>query len=301
MNSLDMLNNCNLCYRQCNVNRNNNILGYCKAGKNLKVARAALHLWEEPCVSGESGSGTVFFSHCNFSCVFCQNHQISQEHLGKEITIERLSEIFLELQVQNANNINLVTPTHYIPQIIEAIKISKNKGLSIPILYNTNGYDTLDSIKALRGFIDVYLPDFKYYDDKYAIKYSNVKNYRENLMPILMEMYDQVGDAKFDKNGIIQKGMIIRHLMLPSLLFDSKKVIDTIHETFNNKVYISIMNQYTPMNKSYNFPEINKPLNPKHYDSLVDYALSIGVTKGFIQEEGSSSKAFVPSFLNEGV
>jgi Uncharacterized Fe-S protein PflX, homolog of pyruvate formate lyase activating proteins len=301
MNSLDMLNNCNLCYRQCNVDRNNNVLGYCKAGKNLKVARAALHLWEEPCVSGENGSGTVFFSHCNFSCVFCQNHEISQEYLGKEITIERLSEIFLELQAQAANNINLVTPTHYIPQIIEAIKISKNKGLSIPILYNTNGYDTLDSIKALRGFIDVYLPDFKYYDDKYAIKYSKINNYKENLIPVLKEMYDQVGEVKFDENGIIQKGMIIRHLMLPSLLFDSKKVIDTIYATFNDKVYISIMNQYTPMHKSCDFPEINKPLNPKHYDSLVDYALSIGVTNGFIQEEGSSSKAFVPSFLNEGV
>ncbi|MEQ8153974.1 MAG: radical SAM protein [Clostridiaceae bacterium] len=301
MNYLDMLDSCRLCNRNCGINRNKEVSGFCKAGKEVKVARAALHYWEEPCVSGKNGSGTVFFSHCNFSCVFCQNHEISQGCRGKVITLERLSEIFLDLQAQGANNINLVTPTHYVPQIIEALKAAKNRGLTLPILYNTNGYDSIDTIKSLDGIVDVYLPDFKYFDDKYSIKYSKAPNYRENLIPVLKEMFVQTGKAKFDSDGIIQKGMIIRHLMLPSLLFDSKKVLDTIYNLFNDKVYISIMNQYIPMHEAYKFAEINKSLNPRHYDSLVHYAVSLGITKGFIQEEGSNSKVFVPSFMNEGV
>ncbi len=203
---------------------------------------------------------------------FCQNHEISQDFKGLEISIERLAEIFLELQEKGAENINLVTPTHYAVQIIEALKIAKEKGLSIPILYNTNGYDSLETIKLLDGYIDVYLPDFKYFKDDYAIKYSKIKNYKDNLIPVLDEMFRQVGSPKFSEEGKLLKGMIIRHLMLPGLLFDSKKVIDTIFSKFGDDVYISIMNQYTPMNKSCDYPEINKPLNPKHYESLIDYA-----------------------------
>lgn len=301
MKHIDLLKNCLLCNRKCGVNRLKGELGVCSAGDSIRIARAALHLWEEPPISGENGSGTVFFSHCNFKCVFCQNHEISQNYNGATISIERLSDIFLELQQKGANNINLVTPTHYVPQIIEALDIAKVKGLKLPILYNTNGYDSLDTIKYLDGYIDVYLPDFKYFNNKYAIKYSKINDYKDNLIPVLKEMIRQTGSTKFDDNGLITKGVIIRHLMLPGLLFDSKKVIDTIYKTFGNQVYISIMNQYTPMFKACEYPEINKRLNSKHYDSLINYASEIGVINGFIQDSEASSTDFVPSFNLEGV
>lgn len=291
-----MLNQCRLCPRECNVNRLTGEVGYCGASDKLMVSRAALHFWEEPCVSGENGSGTVFFSNCNLKCVFCQNHCISQENLGVEISIERLSEIFLELEGNGANNINLVTPTHYVPQIIEALKLSKANGLKIPILYNSNGYDSLDTLKALDGYIDVYLPDLKYYNSKYSLKYSMAKDYFEKASIAIEEMYRQVGKPVFDENGIIKKGAIIRHLMLPGLLFDSKKILDYIHKTFGNNVYISLMNQYTPMFKASNYPEINRKLNEKHYDSIIDYALDLGIKNAFIQESESSSEEFVPDF-----
>ena len=291
-----MLNQCRLCPRECNVNRLKGEVGYCGASEKLMVSRAALHFWEEPCVSGENGSGTVFFSNCNLKCVFCQNHCISQENLGVEISIERLSEIFLELEGNGANNINLVTPTHYVPQIIEALKLSKANGLKIPILYNSNGYDSLDTLKALDGYIDVYLPDLKYYNSKYSLKYSMAKDYFEKASIAIEEMYRQVGKPVFDENGIIKKGVIIRHLMLPGLLFDSKKILDYIHKTFGNNVYISLMNQYTPMFKASNYPEINRKLNEKHYNSIIDYALDLGIKNAFIQESESSSEEFVPDF-----
>ena len=296
-----LLESCSLCNWDCKANRLQGELGVCRADNTVKIARAELHLWEEPPISCKNGSGAVFFSHCNFKCVFCQNHEISQEYKGKSVSIERLSDIFMELQEKGANNINLVTPTHYVPQIKEAIDIAKAKGLNLPILYNTNGYDSLKTIKSLDGYIDVYLPDFKYFNDKYALKYSKIKDYKENEIPVLKEMLRQTGEPKFDEEGRIQKGVIIRHLMLPGLLFDSKKVIDEIYNTFGDKVYISIMNQYIPMNKANLYPEINKSLNPKHYDSLINYAATLGVTNGFIQEEGTDSKNYVPSFEMQGV
>lgn len=291
-----MLNQCRLCPGECNVNRLKGEVGYCGASEKLMVSRAALHFWEEPCVSGENGSGTVFFSNCNLKCVFCQNHCISQENLGIEISIERLSEIFLELEENGANNINLVTPTHYVPQIIEALKLSKASGLNIPILYNSNGYDSLDTLKALDGYIDVYLPDLKYYNSKYSLKYSMAKDYFEKASIAIEEMYRQVRKPVFDENGIIKKGVIIRHLMLPGLLFDSKKILDYIHKTFGDNVYISLMNQYTPMFKASNYPEINRKLNEKHYDAIIDYALDLGIKNAFIQENGTSSEEFIPDF-----
>ncbi len=300
-NCLKMLDECRLCNRNCRVNRNNNDIGFCKASDKIKIARAALHLWEEPPISKGNGSGTVFFSYCNFNCVFCQNHEISQEFSGMEVSIERLSEIFLELQEKGANNINLVTPTHYVPQIIESLKIAKKNGLIIPILYNTNSYDSLETIKSLNGLIDVYLPDFKYFNDKYAIKYSKVKNYSLNATKIIDEMLNQVGIPKFDSDGRITKGVIVRHLMLPGLLFDSKKVIDLLYNRYSDNIYISLMNQYVPMFKACEYPEINRPLNPKHYDSLVNYALELGVKNGFIQDDGTNNTSFVPSFNLEGV
>jgi len=291
-----MLEKCNLCPRKCSVNRLAGELGFCTSSKDVKIAKVSLHQWEEPCISGTLGSGTVFFSNCNLKCVFCQNHKISDEGAGKTVSINRLSEIFLEQQKRGAHNINLVTPTHYVPQIIEALKLAKSRGLNIPILYNSNAYENIETIKALKGFIDVYLPDLKYYRDKYALKYSKAPNYFNTASQVITEMKSQVGVAKFDDAGIIQKGVIIRHLMLPGLLFDSKKVIDYIYTTFDDSVYISLMNQYTPMHLADKYPEINKPLNPNHYDSLIDYCLSLGITNCFIQESGTSSKDFVPDF-----
>lgn len=290
-----------MCPRNCGVNRLKDRVGYCGAGKNIRVARAALHYWEEPCISGSIGSGTVFFSYCTLKCVFCQNYNISQCSFGKEITIDRLAEIFLELQEKGALNINLVTPTHYVPQIIEALKIAKEKGLKLPIIYNSSGYEKVETIKLLKGYIDVYLPDMKYFDTKYSTKYSKAKDYFLYAKEAINEMVNQVGEVEFDKNGIIQKGVIIRHLMLPGLLFDSKKIIDYIHNTHGNKVYISIMNQYTPLEHVKIYPELNKPLNQKHYEALIDYAVSIGVENGFIQEEGTDKESFIPLFNYEGV
>lgn len=320
MNYLNLLDECTLCNRNCKVNRNANQIGFCKASNKVKIARASLHLWEEPPISQGNGSGTIFFSHCNLKCVFCQNYNISQraesdnlnnmksESLtiktsvtGMEISIERLSEIFLELQAKGANNINLVTPTHYVPQIIEALKIAKKNELTIPILYNTNSYDSIETIKLLNGYIDVYLPDFKYFNDKYSIKYSKVDKYASNTIKVINEMISQVGKPQFNSKGNIIKGVIVRHLMLPGLLFDSKKVVDFLYNKYGDNIYISLMNQYVPMFNAFNYPEINKPLNPKHYNSLINYALEIGVKNGFIQDEGTNTSDFTPAFNLEGV
>ena len=301
MDYMKLLENCTLCMRNCNVNRNKGIKGVCNSTNSIRIARAALHFWEEPCISGKSGSGTVFFSNCNLKCVFCQNYKISSEGFGTEITIDRLAVIFLELQDKGANNINLVTPTHFVPQIIESLKIAKNKGLNLPIIYNTNSIDTLDTIKTLNGYIDVYLPDFKYFEDKYALKYSKIKGYSKNVLEVIDEMVKQVGHPKFNEDGIIVKGVIVRHLLLPGLLFDSKKIIDAIYKKFEDSVYISLMNQYTPMYNAKMYPEINKSINEKTYDSIINYALSLGVKNGFIQESGTNSEEFVPDFNNEGV
>ena len=282
---MELLDSCKLCPRNCGANRSSGKRGFCGAGEKIRVARAALHYWEEPCISGDIGSGTVFFSYCTLKCVFCQNYDISQCTWGKEITIERLAEIFIELQNKGALNINLVTPTHYVPQIIEALKIAKGKGLSLPIIYNSSGYENVETIKLLKGYIDVYLPDMKYFDTKYSSKYSKAKDYFEYAKRAIDEMVNQVGEVKFDENGIVQKGVIIRHLMLPGLLFDSKKIIDHIYNAYGNKVYISIMNQYTPLEHVSKYPELNKPLNQKHYEELIYYSLTIGVQNGFIQDE----------------
>jgi putative pyruvate formate lyase activating enzyme len=298
---VELLDSCKLCPRNCRANRSSGKRGFCGAGEKIRVARAALHYWEEPCISGDIGSGTVFFSYCTLKCVFCQNYNISQCSWGKEITMERLAEIFIELQDKGALNINLVTPTHYVPQIIEALKIAKAKGLSLPIIYNSSGYENVETIKLLKGYIDVYLPDMKYFDTKYSNKYSKAKDYFEYAKRAIDEMVNQVGEVKFDENGIVKKGVIIRHLMLPGLLFDSKKIIDHIYNTYGNKVYISIMNQYTPLEHVSKYPELNRSLNQKHYESLIDYALNLGVKNGFIQEEGTDKESFIPLFNFEGV
>lgn len=298
---LDVLNSCRLCPRNCMVNRNNGKLGFCMASKNIRVGRAALHYYEEPCISGEIGSGTVFFSYCNLKCVFCQNHQISNDNFGKDISIERLSEIFLELQQKGALNINLVTPTHYVPQVIEALKSAKQKGLTIPIVYNTSSYENVDTIKMLDGYIDIYLPDFKYYDNKYGVKYSNVPNYFEYASNSIDEMVRQIKRCSFDENGIMKKGIIIRHMILPGLIEDSKKIIKYIYDNYKGKVYISIMNQYTPLDNVRKYKEINRKVTKEEYEEVVNYAIDLGVVNGFIQQGDTAKDSFIPIFDNEGV
>ncbi|WP_125154130.1 radical SAM protein [Clostridium rectalis] len=299
---LQTLKECTLCPKNCKTNRLNNNLGVCKSGNNVKISLVSLHQWEEPCISGTKGSGTIFFSNCNLSCVFCQNHFISQESNGKEISIKRLSQIFMEQQQREAHNINLVTPTHYVPQIIEALKLAKQNGLTIPIVYNTNSYENIETLKSLRGYVDIYLPDLKYFSNKYSEKYSNAKDYFKYASLAIKEMVDQIGPPVFDnESGLMKRGVIIRHMMLPGLLFDSKKIVDFIYNTFGNSVYLSIMNQYTPLNKSNLFPEINMPLSKKHYDSLINYCISLGIENAFIQEDGTVNESFIPNFDFKGV
>ena len=293
---IEALSNCRLCARNCGVNRIKGDSGYCRAGKSVRVARALLHHWEEPCISGSKGSGTVFFSHCNLRCVFCQNHRISHQGEGKEISARRLGLEFLELMERGAHNINLVTPTHYVPQIIEGLEYAKNQGLNLPVIYNTNGYENVETVKSLKGYIDVYLPDIKYFNDSYAVKYSGAGGYFSTVSKAVKEMFFQVGRPDFDGGGLLQRGVLIRHLMLPGLLFDSKKIIEYVYRTFGNEVYLSLMNQYTPMHRASSYSEINKPLNPRHYDGLVEYCLSIGVKNAYIQGAGTVSEGYVPDF-----
>lgn len=295
MNIDKVLQSCSMCPRHCKINRFTS-KGFCKASNKIKLSKVSLHMWEEPCISGKNGSGTIFFSNCNLNCVFCQNYKISQEGYGKEISIERLSDIFLEQQARGANNINLVTPTQYAIQIIEAIKISKEKGLTLPILYNSNGYESVETIKLLKDYIDVYLPDLKYFNDKYALKYSNAENYFSIASAAINEMFKNAGPVEFDENGLIKKGIIIRHLLLPHLLFDSKKIVDYIYKTYKDDVYISLMNQYTPMYYANRYKELSHPLKPQMYDALINYCVELGIKNAFIQESGTNSKEFVPDF-----
>ena len=284
----------------CNVDREITT-GYCGVKDTLRVARAALHFWEEPCISGEEGSGAVFFTGCNLRCVFCQNFQIARAEQGKEITVERLSEIFLELQEQKANNINLVTATHYVPQVVESLKMAKERGLHIPVVYNCGGYETVETLKLLEGLVDIYLPDFKYVDNNRAKRYSRAEDYPETAKKALEEMVRQQPEAEFDERGIMKKGVIVRHLMLPGGIKDSKAVVKYLYETYGNQIFISLMNQYTPLPHVADYPEIDRKLKKFEYDRLVDYAISLGVENGFIQEGETAEESFIPAFTNEGV
>ena len=295
-----LLQKCELCPRMCGINRYKK-LGFCGAGDKLKIARAALHMWEEPCISGENGSGTIFFSYCNLKCIYCQNYDISTKNYGKEITTERLTEIMIELQVKGANNINLVTPTHYVPQIIEAIKLARNNGLNIPIVYNTSGYERKETIKLLDGYIDIYLTDMKYFSDRYAMEYSKAKDYFKYAKEALDEMYNQVGSPVFNEKGIMKKGIIVRHLILPGLVNDSKNIINYLYKTYQDNIYISIMNQYTPLDSVKEHKVLNRTITKKEYDEVIDYAISIGIENAFIQEGETQKESFIPSFNNEGI
>ena len=297
----ELLDDCTLCPRNCHVNRNQGKIGYCRMTSELVVARAALHMWEEPCISGEKGSGAVFFSGCAMGCVFCQNHEIAKGLRGTSITVERLSEIFLELQEKGANNINLVTPSHYVLQIIEALDIAKSHGLDIPIVYNSSGYEKKETIRLLEGYVDIYLPDFKYMNDEIASRYSHCQDYSTYAKATIEEMVRQTGKPEFYSDGIMKKGTIVRHLSLPGYLEDSKDILDYLHENFKNDVYISIMNQYTPLITVEKYPEINRKVTKHEYDELISYALMMGIKNAYTQEDETQEESFIPDFDGEGV
>lgn len=291
-----MLEKCEQCPHRCRVNRKEGKIGRCKCDNNIKIALASLHYYEEPCISGKSGSGAVFFSNCNLNCKYCQNYIISQLGKGKNITIEELANIFISQQQNKANNINLVTPTMYVEQIIEAIKIARKNGLKIPIIYNTNGYENIETIKLLNGYIDVYLPDLKYADDNIGKKYSNVENYFKIATEAIKEMYKQVGGTVLDENGIIKKGLILRHLVLPNYIENSKKVLKWIKENLDSNVYISVMAQYFPTYKAKEDEYINRKLTKKEYEEIEQYVYELDFKNGYMQDLGEHEEEYVPDF-----
>lgn len=286
---------CNLCPRNCNVDRENGELGYCRASSDMVIARYSLHMWEEPVISGENGSGTIFFSYCNMRCCFCQNYEISELHKGRVVSIDEFSNICLELQDKGAANINLVTPTHYVPYIVEGLRIAKERGLNIPIVYNSSGYENANTIKMLDGLVDIYLPDLKYYDNSYGLKYSKCSDYFKYASQAIDEMFKQVGSVELDDNGMMKKGVIVRHLMLPGDLEDSKKVIKYLYDKYHDDIIISIMNQYTPVRKL-EYDELNDKVKDNDYDELINYAYDLGIRNAFIQEGDTQGKSFIPDF-----
>ena len=293
---IKLLQKCEICPHKCKIDRTKNQVGRCKSKDTVKVAIASIHNFEEPCISGRNGSGTVFFSNCNLSCEFCQNYEISQQGLGKEISIERLAEIFIEQQLRGADNINLVSPTSYAVQIIEAIKIAKNNGLKIPIIYNTNGYENVETLKLLEGYIDVYLPDLKYAENDLAKKYSKIENYFEIATSAIKEMYRQAGENEYDENGIIKKGIIIRHLILPNHTENSKKVLKWIAENMPKNITVSVMAQYFPTYKAKEIKDINRKITKYEYQKIENYLYSLDLENGYIQEMGNNEEIYVPKW-----
>ena len=313
---MDILKKCNLCKRNCLVNRYKQV-GYCKQTDKIRVAKAVLTYFEEPCISNSKGSGTIFFSGCNMRCIFCQNHDIASGLKGKVLSIENLANIMLKLQDKGANNINLVTPTHFTYGIIKALEIAKNKGLVIPIVYNTSSYENIDTLKDLSGLIDIYLPDFKYVSSALSSEYSNAKDYFEVAKLAVAEMVRQVGSPVFfeDKEinqfnaknnlnldyNLMKSGVIVRHLCMPGTTKDSKAVIKYLYETYKDDIFISIMNQYTPLPEVNNHPKLSRKLTKKEYNSVINYALDLGLTNGFIQEGDVASESFIPDFNFQGL
>lgn len=298
------LTDCTLCPRQCHANRLAGQRGYCGKAAGLVVARAALHMWEETCISGENGSGTVFFSGCNLGCIFCQNYKISrngrqhgEQEIGTEITAGRLAEIFLELESQGANNINLVTPTHYVPQIIEALEIAKGEGMNLPVVYNTSGYERAETIRMLEGYVDVYLPDMKYMDPALAAEYSGAPDYPAYAKEALREMVSQTGEFRIEEeSGLMTRGVLVRHLVLPGHVRESREVIRYLHDTYGNRILLSIMNQYTPMPQVRDHKHLGRRVTKREYEKVVDYALELGVEYGYIQEGEAALESFIPEF-----
>ncbi len=338
------MENCMLCPRECSVNRKKGEMGVCGQTAAIKAARAALHMWEEPCISGQNGSGTVFFSGCNLGCIFCQNHNIATGKAGIEISIERLAEIFLELQEKGANNINLVTAGHFVPQVVEALKLAKQQGLYLPIVYNTSSYEKVETLRLLEGYVDIYLPDLKYVDSAISSRYSHAADYFTCASAAIAEMVRQVGKPEFvfertaGKEGssvefladekkkiseqqnnmifdaaeyqerseageplLMRKGVIVRHLVMPDCVEDSKRVISYLLKTYGGRIFISIMNQYTPLPQCREYPELSRRVTEAEYDAVVDYAIELGIENGFIQEGGVAEESFIPEFDGEGI
>ena len=291
---MEILKHCNLCPRKCLVNRYTD-KGYCGATNRIKLAYYSLHMWEEPVISGDNGSGTIFFSHCNLRCLYCQNKKISIDGYGKYITNKRLGEIMLELQDRGAHNINLVTPTHYVPQISSVLKKIKNNTLKIPVVYNTSSYENIGTLMMMKNLVDIYLADLKYFDDSLGEKYSGCHDYFEIATMAIDEMYRQVGSIELDKNGMLKKGLVVRVLILPGHIHDAKEIINYLYKTYGDDIYISIMNQYTPVNMCL-YDNLNRKLTDEEYDEVVNYALTIGVTKAFIQEGDTAMESFIPNF-----
>lgn len=298
---MEITKDCTLCPRECHVNRENKKRGYCGMDSRIYAARAALHMWEEPCISGEKGSGAVFFSGCGLRCIFCQNRDIAIGKDGKEISVEKLGEIFLNLEKQGTANINLVTGAHYVPQIREALSIAKEKGLSVPVVYNSSGYEKVETLKLLKGYVDVYLPDFKYMEASLAEAFSNAPDYPERAKEAIEEMVRQTGKCVFNEEGYLEKGTIVRHLILPGHTVNSKKVLDYLHNTYGNKIFISIMNQYTPVYEQKVYKELNRKVTEREYKKVLDHALEIGVENGFWQTGDTAKESFIPSFNYEGL
>lgn len=298
---MDAFYNCRICPRNCGINRANGETGFCRTGATLAVSRAALHHWEEPCISGNRGSGTVFFAGCNLRCVFCQNAQISRGKAGKKISADRLYEIFFELKEQGAHNINLVTPTHFLPQILPVIQRAKLRNIDIPFVMNCGGYESVELLKSAEGLIDIYLPDFKYMSGSLAQKYSHAANYATVAKAALAEMVRQQPKCAFSEDGILNRGVIVRHMMLPGNIKDSKAVLRYLYEAYANQIFISIMNQFTPTAELVHYPEINRKVTPREYDRLIDFAISLGLEQAFVQEGETALESFIPAFDNRGV
>ena len=294
------ITNCNLCPRRCGVNRTKRV-GFCGAGEKVRIALVSLHQWEEPCLVGAKGAGTVFFSYCNLRCVYCQNHAISHGGQGVEVTTERLAEIFLEQQARGAATLDLVTPTHYVPQIIAALDIAKARGLTLPVVYNSSAYENVETIEALRGYVDIYLPDMKYMSAASGKEYSAAADYFAAASAAITRMVEQVGPVQFAADGQLRRGVLVRHMVLPGHRHESMDIVKWLWETFGKTVQVSLMNQYTPMYKAAEHKPLNRRLTTFEYDSVVDYALQLGMENAYIQERRSASAEFVPDFNGAGV
>ncbi len=301
MSDIFDFNECTLCPKECRVNRTSGQAGICGATDKISAARASLHKWEEPCLSGTNGSGTIFFSGCSLKCVFCQNREISRKNVGVEIDENRLCEIFFDLQEKSAHNINLVTAAHFLPSVLKAVEMAKVQGISIPFVYNSSGYEREEALERADGLIDIYLPDFKYFESNTAKKYSYAENYPHIAKTAIAEMVRQQPECNFDENGIMKNGVIVRHLMLPEMLLESKKIIKYLYGTYGSKIYMSLMSQYTPFGNLENFPELQQKIRKKDYEKLIDYAIDLGVENAFIQNGESASESFIPDFLGQGI
>ena len=296
-----LLQDCSLCPRQCHVNRISGKKGYCGMGSSIRAARAALHMWEEPCISGEKGSGAVFFSGCGLRCCFCQNRDIAIGDRGKEVSVERLADIFLELEQKGAANLNLVTGAHYVPQIIHALELARKKGCKLPVVYNSSGYEKVEALKLLEGYVDVYLPDMKYMDAKLAADFSHAPDYPEVAENAIREMVRQTGACVFGAEGYIRKGTIVRHLILPGHTKNSIAVLQYLHETYGDNIMISMMNQFTPVWKQEKFPELNRKVTKREYEKVLNIALELGIENGYFQEGETAKESFIPAFDEEGI